>query len=171
MLAHFTDDGAEDEMTTDRIEREIEIKAPIEHVWAVLTEPAHVGTWFGAGTPAEIDLRPGGVMVLDHGPHGTYPTLIVEVEPPRAFSYRWASAHPGVVATAENSTLVEFTLESANGGTLLRVVESGFDTLIIPPGREESAGFESHSGGWTEVVARLGDYAEGNDLSALLPPK
>src|ERR1700722_3498168 len=99
-------------MTTDRIEREVKVSAPIEAVWAVLTDPAHVGTWFGTGTPADIDLRPGGVMVLDHGDHGTYPTLIVSVEPPRMFSYRWASAYPGVVATEENSTLVEFTLEA-----------------------------------------------------------
>jgi uncharacterized protein YndB with AHSA1/START domain len=157
-------------MSTDRIEREIRISAPIERVWAVLTEPAHVGTWFGAGMPAEIDLRPGGVMVLDHSEHGTYPTVIVKVDPPRAFSYRWASAYPGVVATEENSTLVEFTLDPTPGGTLLRVVESGFDTLVIPAGREGSAGFESHSEGWTGVVAKLGEYAEGGEVSPMLPP-
>ena len=47
-------------MQKDRIEQEIVIAAPIERVWAVLTEPAHVGRWFGQGGPAEIDLRPGG---------------------------------------------------------------------------------------------------------------
>jgi len=158
-------------LSTDRIEREIKIAAPIERVWAVLTEPAHVGTWFGNGSPAEIDLRPGGVMVLDHGEHGTYQTLIVNVDPPRAFSYRWAAGYPGVVATELNSTLVEFTLEAAAGGTLLRVVESGFDELVIPAGREGSAGFESHSEGWTGVIARLGEYVEGRDESSLSPPE
>jgi uncharacterized protein YndB with AHSA1/START domain len=40
----------------DRIEREIAIAAPIERVWELVTEPEHVGRWFGdAG--AEIDLR------------------------------------------------------------------------------------------------------------------
>ena len=57
-------------MSTDRIEREVMIAASPERVWAVLTEPAHVGTWFGTGSPAEIDLRPGGLMMLDHGEHG-----------------------------------------------------------------------------------------------------
>jgi uncharacterized protein YndB with AHSA1/START domain len=156
-------------MSTDRIEREVMIAAPPERVWAVLTEPAHVGTWFGTGSPAEIDLRPGGLMMLDHGEHGRYPTLIVKVDPPRAFSYRWASAYPDVVATLENSTLVEFTLEPAEGGTVLRVVESGFDAIEIPAAREESAGFESHSTGWTGVIEKLGAYAEGRDESPLLP--
>jgi uncharacterized protein YndB with AHSA1/START domain len=155
-------------MSTDRIEREITISAPIERVWAVLTEPAHVGTWFGTGTPAEIDLRPGGTMVLDHGEHGTYRTTIVEVDPPRAFSYRWASAYPGVVATEENSTLVAFTLEVAVDGTLLRVVESGFDALVIPAARVGSAGFESHSEGWSGVVQKFGDYVTGASEAPLL---
>jgi uncharacterized protein YndB with AHSA1/START domain len=157
-------------MTSDRIEREIRIAAPIERVWDVLTEPAHVGVWFGSGTPIEMDLRPGGVMVLDHGEHGNYRTLIVNVDPPRAFSYRWAAGYPGVVANEDNSTLVEFTLESAADGTLLRVVESGFDTLVVPADREQSAGYESHSTGWTEVISKLGSYAEGDKVSPLMPP-
>lgn len=158
-------------MNTDRIEREIKILAPIERVWAALTEPAAVGTWFGTGAPTEIDLRPGGVMLLEHGEHGTFPTVIVEVDPPRAFSYRWASAYPGVTATEDNSTLVEFTLEPASEGTVLRVVESGFDALVIPAGREATAGYRSHSEGWGGVTVKFGAYVEGLDLSPLLPPK
>ena len=34
----------------------------IERVWAVLTEPGHLGVWFGQGTPAEVDLHPGGII-------------------------------------------------------------------------------------------------------------
>jgi hypothetical protein len=46
----------------------------IERFWAVLTEPGHIGVWFGQGTPAEVGLRPGGIMVLDHGEYGMFPT-------------------------------------------------------------------------------------------------
>jgi len=66
----------------------------IERFWVVLTEPEHVGVWFGQGTPAEVDLHPGGIMVLDHGEHGTFPTRIVKVDPPRYFASPWASAYP-----------------------------------------------------------------------------
>jgi uncharacterized protein YndB with AHSA1/START domain len=45
-------------MVPDRVEREILIDAPIDVVWAVITDPAHVSGWFGE--TAEIDLRPGG---------------------------------------------------------------------------------------------------------------
>jgi uncharacterized protein YndB with AHSA1/START domain len=157
-------------VTNDRIEREITIAAPIDTVWSVLTEPDHIGTWFGTGTPVRIDLQPGGVMELDHGAHGAYATTIVKVDPLRAFSYRWASAYPGVVATEENATLVEFTLEETADGTVLRVVESGFGSLVIPADREASAGYESHSQGWSGVIDKIAHYIDGTDAGPLLPP-
>ena len=139
----------------DRVERETFIAAPIERVWAVLTEPNLVGIWFGQGTPTEIDLRPGGTMIIEHGGEMTFPTLIVSVEPPRYFAYRWAAAHPGEQATESNSTLVEFTLEPEADGTRLALCESGFATLTIPAGREWHASQQSHSEGWTEKLADL----------------
>src|ERR1700681_275227 len=118
---------------TDRIEAEIRIAAPAERVWAVLTDPTHIGEWFGMGKPAQLDLRPGGVFQLDFGENGVFPNLIVTVDPPRTFSYRSASGFPGEPATEENSTLVEFTLEDDGNGTVLRLQESGFDAIKIPP--------------------------------------
>jgi uncharacterized protein YndB with AHSA1/START domain len=144
----------------DRIEREISIDAPVERVWAVLTEPEFVGEWFCQGEPIPIDLRPGGVMRLDHGQYGKFPTVIVDVDPPRYFSYRWASAFPDVLADETNSTLVEFHLAAEGALTRLTVCESGFATLKIPAGREAFASFESHSQGWTEVIRNLANYVE-----------
>lgn len=147
-------------MSKDRIERETFVKAPVERVWAVITEPAHVGTWFGQGEPAEIDLRPGGIMTFDHGEHGKYPTLIVTVDPPRHLAYRWASAYPGELATETNSTLVEFFLEPEGDGTRVRVTETGFAGLTIPADRIRSGGYESHDEGWAAMLVRLQEYAE-----------
>lgn len=145
-------------MSDDRIEREIFIEAPVSKVWSVLTEGEHVGQWFGQGKPAPIDLRPGGIMHLDHGEHGQFPTKIVKVDEPRYLSYLWAGAYPGVEATEDNSTLVEFTLDAEGEGTRLRLVESGFATLTIPPGSDFSLG--QNSEGWTAMVANLRTYVE-----------
>ncbi len=147
-------------MSADRIEREITVAAPVERVWAVLTRPEHVGQWFGQGQPVRVDLRPGGVMELDHGKYGSYPTRIVRVDPPRFFSYRWASAFPGQETTDDNSTLVEFTLTPEGDATRLRMVESGFTRLEIPEERLPYASHESHSEGWTEVLDMMRKYAE-----------
>lgn len=147
-------------MTSDRIDREINIAAPVDRVWAVLTEPEHVGTWFGQGSPTEVDLRPGGTMVLDHGQYGLFRTRIEKVDPPHYLAYRWASAYPGEAATDSNSTLVEFTLTPDGEGTRLTLSESGFASLSIPPERVPTAGYDSHSAGWTEVLGNLRGYAE-----------
>jgi uncharacterized protein YndB with AHSA1/START domain len=144
----------------DRIEREITIAAPVERVWAVLTEPEHVGKWFGQGPPARIDLRPGGIMYLDHGQYGQFPTRIEKVDPPHYFAYRWASAYPGQEATEHNSTLVEFTLTPDSDGTRLHLAESGFATLEVPEVTRATASYESHSGGWTDVLAQMREHAE-----------
>jgi uncharacterized protein YndB with AHSA1/START domain len=143
----------------DRIEREISIAAPVERVWAVLTEPEHVGTWFGQGKPTPVDLRPGGIMHFDHGEGRQFPTTIVKVDPPHYFSYRWASGYPGQIATEGNATLVEFTLTPQDGGTLLRVVEAGFADIVIPDDMKGGTR-ESHAEGWTEMVDKIRQYAE-----------
>ena len=147
-------------MSQDKIERELTIAAPIQRVWAVLTEPQHIAQWFGRGEPAPVNLRAGGILHLDHGEHGEFPCRIEKVDPPHYLAYRWASAYPGEEATDTNSTLVEFTLVPDGDGTRLRLVESGFAALAIPPEREPTAGYESHSAGWTDVLAGLRRYVE-----------
>ena len=68
-----------------QIERETVIAAPVERVWALLTEAEHVGTWF-CDAGAEIDLRPGGEMVMRWAEHGVGRARIVDLDPPRRFS-------------------------------------------------------------------------------------
>jgi uncharacterized protein YndB with AHSA1/START domain len=63
----------------DRIEREVRIDAPIERVWALVTEAEHFGGWF-ADSGAEIDLRPGGAMTLSWEEHGTVRARVRVVE-------------------------------------------------------------------------------------------
>jgi hypothetical protein len=69
------------------------------------------------------------------------------MEPERLLSWRWhpAAIDPAVDYSHEPTTLVEFKLQDVEGGTLLSLVESGFDA--IPEARRVSA-FRGNSGGW-----------------------
>ncbi len=154
-------------MREDSIERQIEIDAPIERVWEVLTRAEHVATWFGTGEAIDIDLRPGGIMTLDHGDFGRYRTRFVEVTPPSMLSYRWAAGFPDHLPDESNSTLVEFTLTPSATGTTLRVVERGFASFEMPADRERAAGFDNHSDGWSDVLQRAADLAEGKVVQPL----
>jgi uncharacterized protein YndB with AHSA1/START domain len=153
-------------MARDRIERDVFIAAPPERVWTVLTEPAHIGVWFGTGEPAEIDPRPGGRITFDHGAHGKLPAIVEQVEEPCRFSFRWAADDSGGrEPTAMNSTLVEFILEEEDEGTRLRVVESGFSRVIAEPGVIESR-YRANAAGWSQAVTGLAKYAEYEESTA-----
>jgi uncharacterized protein YndB with AHSA1/START domain len=143
----------------ETIERETVIAAPVERVWKVLTEADHLGAWFGdAG--AEIDLRPGGSLVLRWVEHGTVHGRVERVEPERVFSYRWAARQDtGDIELVDgNSTLVEFSLSSQGDDTRLRVVESGFSSLDLPPD-EQAEKARGNREGWDIKLGDLSDHA------------
>ena len=141
-----------------QIERETMISAPVERVWAVLTEGEHVGRWF-SDAGAEIDLRPGGEITMRWAEYGVGRARIVDVDPPRRFSYRWAPIreHWGEQPDDRNSTLVEFTLAEEGDGTRLKVVESGFDVL---EGTDEQRrrSLEDNTEGWEQQLGNVRDY-------------
>jgi uncharacterized protein YndB with AHSA1/START domain len=147
-------------MVPDRIERETVINAPVERVWELITEAEHLGRWFGdAG--AEIDLRPGGAIVLRWTGHGTSRGRVVAIEPRSRFSYRWAPfKDPGGDEPVEgNSTLVEFTLRPEGDATRLRVVESGFASLATSQ-EQRAKNHDGNTEGWQRETDELRAYAE-----------
>jgi uncharacterized protein YndB with AHSA1/START domain len=142
---------------TDRIDRQILLKAPRSRVRRATVNAAEFGRWFGV----ELD---GGVFavgkrVRGHVTHPGYEHVIFEVliegvEPERCLSWRW---HPAAIERAvdysqEPTTLVVFDLQEADDRTLLSVVESGFDN--IPPQRRLEA-FRMNSGGWDEQMQNI----------------
>ena len=141
----------------DRIEREVIVAAPIERVWAAITDAREVAQWFG--DVAEIDLRPGGKARFGWTEHDSVSDAIIEiVEPLQRFAYRWAAAS-GVAVADGPSTLVEFTLEVFAQGTRVRLVESGFanlpDEIYETNLGENQSGWRSELGDLTEFLGAL----------------
>lgn len=143
-------------MVPQRIEREILIEAPAELVWQVVTEPEHISGWFSDS--AELDLRPGGAMVLRWRDHGAAHGRVERVEPPRYFSFRWVvPMEREHEVSDDNSTLVEFTLKPEGDGTRLTVVESGFADLAGPDD-ESKRHYDDHERGWELELGELEAY-------------
>jgi uncharacterized protein YndB with AHSA1/START domain len=156
-------------MNTDRIEKQVLLRAPLDRVWRAISDSQEFGRWFGvrvdgpfvAGTTVTATIT--GTTVDDEvaemqRPHvGAKATWqVVAVEPPRRFAYRWHpfAVEPDVDYETEPTTLVEFTLTETPDGVQLRIVESGFEA--IPEARRADA-FEANSGGWakqTELVRK-----------------
>jgi uncharacterized protein YndB with AHSA1/START domain len=146
---------------TDRIEKHVDIAAPVERVWRALTDFEEFGEWFRVKLDGPFE--PGG---LSTG-HMTYPgyehlkweARVVAMEPPSLFAFTW---HPYAVDpdqdySAEPQIRVEFRLEPAGEGTRLTVVESGFDAL--PADRRDEA-LRSNTSGWEEQMRNVKAHVE-----------
>ena len=138
------------------IVREIIVAAPVERVWAVLTEPRHIAQWFGQ--TAEVEPRAGGKAMFGWEDDGEFPAQVVRFDPLTHFAYRWAS-RAGAAPDPGQTTLVEFTLEPFGAGTKLRVVESEFEALALT-GAEQRQKIAEHTQGWRDELDEMRVYAE-----------
>lgn len=151
------------DMSTDRIERSIAINAPRAKVWRALTNAEEFGTWFGAdlkGQRFAPGQRARGPITFKGYEHLFFDVVVDRIQPEDLMSYRWHPyAHdPNVDYTKEEPTLVTFTLKDAPGkGTLLTVVETGFDKL--PPERRMET-FRMNTLGWESQTKKLAQHVE-----------
>ena len=140
------------------VRRTITIAAPLEKVWAAITEPAQIARWLP--TSAVLDGAGVGATGTFSWPDNDVPVRIEELDPLRSITYRWSNddamdSTPTEVDDA-HSTVFRFTLEPIADGTQLTVVESGFDTTSDP-----EYNMNAHRGGWDSELDELVAYLEG----------
>lgn len=146
---------------SDRIERSIHIAAPRSRVWRALSDAEEYGNWFGANLKGQA-FAPGrrvqGPITIAGYEHVAFDVVVERVEPEVLLSYRWHpyAVDPAIDYSKEQRTLVTFTLKDAGDGTLLTVVESGFDK--VPPDRRQEA-FRMNSGGWEGQLRNIQRHA------------
>ncbi len=143
--------------STDRIEQQILLKAPRARVWRALSDAGEFGRWFGVAFEGEafVSGQPIKGRITHPGyAHLVFNLLIEQVIPERFLSMRWHpyAIDPAVDYSREPTTQIVFELQEVPGGTLLRLVESGFDRL--PPSRREEA-FRMNSGGWEQQMKNI----------------
>jgi uncharacterized protein YndB with AHSA1/START domain len=150
---------ADEKPSTDRIEKKLVLRASRSRVWRAIANAEEFGTWFRMNLDGEFaegaTIR--GRITHPGYEHVTLDMRVERIEPERYFSYRWHpyAIDPAVDYSAEPTTLVEFTLEDAEGGTALTIVESGFDR--IPLARRAEA-FRMNDQGWAGQIKNLERY-------------
>ena len=147
---------------TDQIRKQLHLKAPQGRVWRAITDAGQFGTWFHVRleSPFVVGQPTSGQITYKGWEHVRFTLHTVALEPETRFAYHW---HPYAVDmnvdySSEPMTLVEFLLEPRDGGTLVTVVESGFDRL--PPGRIAEA-FRMNERGWAEQLDNIQGYVAG----------
>jgi uncharacterized protein YndB with AHSA1/START domain len=159
--------------STDRIEKQVVLKAPRERVWRAVSDAKQFGTWFGvefegpfvAGAhlvgrivPTKVD----PVVARTQEPYAgaTFEWTVEAIEPMQRIAFRWHpfAIEPGYDYSSEPTTLVVFELAEVPGGTHLTITESGFDK--IPLARRAKA-FAANEGGWAAQAELVAKYVEG----------
>ena len=143
--------------STDRIERKILLKAPRSRVWRALSNAKEFGDWFGVDFTGETFAE--GKLVKGRVTYPGYEQLLMEIiserlVPERLLSWRWhpAAIDPAADYSQEPMTLVVFELMEGEGGTVLSIVESGFDKI---PLARRSEVFRMNSSGWDEQMTNI----------------
>jgi uncharacterized protein YndB with AHSA1/START domain len=141
---------------SDRIEKRIELKAPVSRVWRALTDYREFGEWFR--------VKLNGPFVAGQVSHGqvTWPgyehlkweVVVQKMVPESFFSFTWHpyAVDPKTDYSKEPPTLVEFRLEKTAGGTLLLLTESGFDKI---PAHRRLEAFRMNDGGWSQQMQNI----------------
>lgn len=139
------------------IERELFIAASPQVVFDVVSRPEHLREWW----PDDADYDPAvggtGHIVFGTDADATRESFtVVEAEAPRRFAFRWT--HPaGETAAPGNSLLVTFDLSPTEGGTVLRMTETGFRELGWEAAVLEEQ-YAAHVTGWDHYLPRFAPY-------------
>jgi uncharacterized protein YndB with AHSA1/START domain len=146
-------------METDRIEKRMLLRAPRSRIWHALTDSQAFGEWFGVifTDPFTPGARLNGKLTIKGYEHIPFEITIERIEPERLFSWRWHpyAIDPNYDYSEEPTTLVVFELQETAEGTLLTVVESGFDG--IPLSRRLEA-FGKNDNGWAQQMKAIERY-------------
>src|SRR5687768_16723161 len=138
----------------DRIEKRVTLRAPVSRVWRAISDPGEFGRWFGVRLEGEFapgraitgtfDDKLNEAVIVDYQKslglapskvrmpqQGSVFCTVERMEPERYFSFRWIpyGIDAEVDPETEPTTLVEFRLEPVAEGTLLTIVESGFERV------------------------------------------
>jgi uncharacterized protein YndB with AHSA1/START domain len=168
--------------TFDRIQKTTTLRAPQSRVWQAIANAKEFGRWFGINLDGEfavgkptigtLTVAINEAAILEHQrkiglapskvklPEKSFVFCIAErIEPEEYFSFRWIpyGIDADINPETEPMTLVEFRLEKAAEGTLLTIVESGFDR--VPAHRRERA-FRMNEGGWAGQAQNIRNYVE-----------
>lgn len=139
---------------TDRIEQKVYLAAPPERVWQALSQADEFAQWFGVALDGSFAEGETVHMVWKDQ---RYPILIVEMTAAKRLVWKW---HPGAHDDAvdyvnEPMTTTVFDVEAHGEGTMLAVVETGFDA--IAKSRRASV-LSDNVNGWLDQAKSLRDY-------------
>ncbi len=143
----------------DRIEKIVDLAAPVSRVWRALTDHEEFGQWFRVRLdgPFEVGATTTGNITYPGYEHMEWVSVTERMEPERLFVFSWppSSIDPDTTYSDDAKVIVEFRLQPTENGTRLTITETGF--LQFPESKRLEA-LRSNKEGWDIQAENVAAY-------------
>lgn len=146
----------------DRIQKTVDLAAPVSRVWRALTDHEEFGQWFRVRLdgPFEVGKTTTGNVTYPGHEHVQWESLTERMEHERLFVFSWppSAVDPETTYGDDAKVLVEFHLQPTDKGTRLTITETGF--LQFPESKRLEI-LRSNTEGWDIQGRNVIEYVEG----------
>jgi uncharacterized protein YndB with AHSA1/START domain len=133
----------------DRIEKNVDLAAPVSRVWRAITDYKEFGQWFNVRLdgPFKVGATTTGNITYPGYEHMKWESLTERMEHERLFAFSWppSAVDPDTTYDDDAKVVVEFRLQPIQNGTQLTIIESGF--LQFPEAKRLEV-LRSNKEGW-----------------------
>ena len=138
----------------DRIEKTVDLAAPVSRVWRALTDHEEFGQWFRVQLdgPFQVGATTTGNITYPGCEHMKWESVTERMEHERLFAFSWppSAIDPDTDYGEDAKVVVEFRLQPSENGTRLTIIETGF--LQFPESKRLEV-LRSNDEGW-DIQAR-----------------
>lgn len=144
--------------TQDRIEKVVELRAPVSKVWNALTDHRQFGEWFHVRLDSPFEV---GAVTTGEVTHPDcdmqWESTTEELTPEKRFVFSWppSAVDPDTDYPADAKVTVVFELEPTDEGTRLTITETGFMQF---PERKRLDVLRSNTNGWDMQAVNIAEY-------------
>lgn len=150
------------QLDQDKIEKTVELAAPVSRVWRALTDHEEFGQWFGVRLdgPFEVGATTTGNITHPGHEHVKWESLTERMERERLFVFSWppGAIDPDTAYSDDAKVVVEFHLQPSENGTRLTIIETGF--LQFPESKRLEV-LRSNAEGWDIQAKNVADHVAG----------
>lgn len=144
----------------DRIEKVVDLAAPVARVWRALTDHKEFGEWFRVrlDTPFKVGATTTGNITYPGYEHMQWVSVTEQMDHESVFAFSWppSAVDPDTEYAPDAKVRVEFRLEPTETGTRLTITETGFQQF---PESKRLEVLRSNTEGWdiqaTNIAAHV----------------
>ena len=143
----------------DRIEKVVDLTAPVSRVWRALTDYEEFGEWFRVRLdgPFKVGVTTTGQITYPGYEHLKWKSVTERMEHERLFAFSWppSTVDPDTTYSEDSKVVVEFRLQPSEKGTRLTITETGF--LQFPESKRLEV-LRSNKEGWDIQAKHVAEY-------------